>query len=88
MVNEGITRKNWQNFATHPGDIVIWNRPDNGVIHTGVADGHAGLYYAGARDPSKHGFGHTKIEYFTGPIEQPTNYGAPTSVYRYERLKS
>ncbi len=77
---------NWAYFKPQAGDILIW--ATNMAVHAAIADGNGNVYYAGARDPRKHGFGHTKIENFTGTAPaNETNYGPPTSVYRYENLE-
>ncbi len=82
--NEPLAIQNWQYFNQHPGDIFIWNRPDNGILHSAIADGTGKLYRAGSHSPT--GFALTSSEYFTGTPEHPKNYGPPTSVYRYKNL--
>jgi hypothetical protein len=80
-----MSYKNWAYFAPKAGDVFIW--ATNLAVHAAIADGNGKLYYAGARDPNKHGFGHTEIENFTGSTPRhETNYGPPTSVYHYKNL--
>jgi len=83
--DEALAREMWQVFDQRPGDIFVWNRPDNGIIHSAIADGTGKIYYAGSHTPT--GFHYTKVEYFAGTPEHPKDYGPPTSVYRYKHFK-
>ncbi len=83
--NYQMAYENWDYFEPRPCDIFIWST--NKAVHSAMSDGDGKLYYAGSANNAS-GTGHVTTESFTGKFPKAeTNYGPPTSVYRYKKLQ-
>ena len=80
--DDHLSLENFNMFEMRPGDLVIWDTPD--VSHSAIATAARTVIYAGSAT-AKNGCGHCDIKYYTGDKE-PTNYGAPTAIYRYKNM--
>jgi hypothetical protein len=75
------------NYKPNDGDLMIWDgRWGNKYVqHVGITTAPGDILYAGSVSRSApHGWRHGKIVDFT---QSRDDYGCPTAVYRYRRLK-
>lgn len=85
-----VAHRRFATFEMKPGDLVVWDVPDEvvkgGISHSAIATGSRKIIYAGSQVPGNNGCGHCDVRAFTGTVENPTQYRAPTVIYRYKNM--